>query len=122
MGGTTASRVTAGESGITGTTLGATGGSQSHALSIAQLAAHNHSQTAHSHSIIARYYNAGSPWNDNYAAGSPYVHRGPANIPSLVDEWIGGLDSPAPAIQNNGSGSTHQNTQPSIICNYILKL
>lgn len=42
MGGTTASRITAGGSGITGTTLGANGGAETNTLTTAQLAVHSH--------------------------------------------------------------------------------
>lgn len=53
MGGTTASRITSGGSGIAGTTLGAVGGAETHTLTTAQLAVHNHGATdpTHAHSV-----------------------------------------------------------------------
>lgn len=45
MGGTAASRVTTGGSGINGTSLGASGGEQNHLLSTAEMPAHNHGIT-----------------------------------------------------------------------------
>jgi microcystin-dependent protein len=61
MGGTTASRITSGGSGITGTTLGAVGGSQTHGLSVSQLPAHTHGITVryattsadHAHAFVS---------------------------------------------------------------------
>lgn len=44
MGGVAANRLTPGGSGITGTTLGAVGGAETHVLSVAQLPSHDHTQ------------------------------------------------------------------------------
>jgi len=49
MGGTPANRVTAGGSGITGTTLGSTGGSQNHTLTSTEMPSHTHTQDTHLH-------------------------------------------------------------------------
>jgi microcystin-dependent protein len=51
MGGTAASRLTAAGSGITGTTLGATGGTQTHTMTSAEMPSHTHTQDAHSHAV-----------------------------------------------------------------------
>lgn len=45
MGGTAAARLSAGGSGLVGTTLGATGGGETHTLTTAQMAAHTHANT-----------------------------------------------------------------------------
>ena len=44
MGGTAANRVTVGASGITGTTLGSAGGTETHTLTTAQMPAHTHTK------------------------------------------------------------------------------
>lgn len=53
MGGSAANRITAGGSGISGNQLGAAGGAETHALTTAQLASHNHGVTdpTHNHGI-----------------------------------------------------------------------
>jgi microcystin-dependent protein len=117
MGGTTASRITAGESGITGTTLGATGGAQTHSLSIAQLANHGHTQSSHSHI-------------DGFAGVNSAATYGVASVGGgNINDQFGNsganhawTSTEQPTIFGTGSGSTHQNTQPSIVGNYILKL
>jgi microcystin-dependent protein len=88
-GGAPAGRITFAGSGITGTTLGSAGGTETHTLSKAQLAVHNHT-------VNTGAYGAGGPYGDPnyYAAGT---------------------------TGNEGSGDAHQNTQPSIILNYIIK-
>lgn len=102
MGGSTANRITAAGSGITGTTLGANGGTETHTLTTAQLASHAHAERT----------------SDNFAA--------------FIDDSTGGnrIINPSPNngsttvrlnTDNTGSGSAHQNTPPAFILNYIIK-
>ncbi len=94
MGGTTASRLTNGGSGITGTTLGASGGTETHTLTTAQLASHSHTLGV----------------NTGASAGATLNTNG--NDSNLT----GGTTNAA------GSGNAHQNTQPTHIANWIIKL
>ena len=95
MGGTTASRLTSGGSGITGTTLGASGGTETHTLTTAQLA-------SHSHTMGVGLSLAGGAFVNTYSG----------------DSSAGGAQSTVAA----GSGNAHQNTQPTHIANWIIKL
>lgn len=90
MGGTAANRITSGGSGILGTVLGATGGAETHTLTTAQLAAHDHSYSRTTGSLGAS--NAGT------IGASTSVNTG-----------------------STGSGSAHNNTQPTMMLNYIIK-
>jgi microcystin-dependent protein len=81
MGGSAASRLTSGGSGVDGATLGASGGTQTHTLTNAQLPT----------SVIG--------------TGGSTIARG-----STVSD-----------LQTVGSGQAHNNTQPTIILNYIIK-
>lgn len=81
MGGSAASRLTSGGSGVDGTTLGAAGGAQTHTLTNAQLPT----------SVIG--------------TGGSTIARG-ATVSDL---------------QTVGSGQAHNNTQPTIVLNYIIK-
>ena len=115
MGGTTASRLTAAGSGITGTTLGAAGGVETYALTEAQLASHTHTPqlTAYDVSVGAGGYYS-SPGQALLAA-----RQGWANAPPPT---YNGNVSLGQANSNTGSGTAHQNTQPTIITNYLIKL
>lgn len=82
MGGSAASRLTTGGSGVNGSTLGAVGGAEIHTLTNAQLP----SQTL--------------------GTGGSTIARG-----STVSD-----------LQLIGNGQAHNNTQPTIVLNYIIKI
>lgn len=95
MGSTAANRITSAGSGITGTTLGASGGAETHTLSTAQLASHSHNATL---------YNSGSGNQPRISATGSTTE----------------VTTPV-AVSSTGSGQAHNNMQPTIILNYIIK-
>lgn len=100
MGGTTASRLTSGGSGITGTTLGTAGGAETVTLTQAQLASHTHTVN------ITGYGGGGLPALDSGVTGG---------IGRAAYDWT-------PTTSAAGSGSAHNNTQPTLVLNKIIKL
>lgn len=102
MGGTTASRLTNGGSGITATTLGVSGGTETHTLSTAQLASHSHS---HAHVMYS-----GTGGSIHMSLGGDMTDSGTASGAMVADATTA------------GSGSAHQNTQPTLVLNKIIKL
>ena len=111
MGGTAASRLTA--TVLTAAnTLGATGGTETHSLTIAQLATHTHVQDAHGHS------NSGQMFNGATGAGFVMGSSGGSGLGG-PSQW--GVNNTTATNQNTGSGTAHQNTQPTIILNYIIR-
>lgn len=105
MGGSAANRVTNAVSGITGTTLGAVGGSQS-------MQQHNHgvNDGGHSHSIQT---GSGS-------FGAPVQKVAPANDGTVSGTVSTVSSTTGITIQNTGSGSS-QNMPPAIVLNWIVK-
>ena len=117
MGGTAASRLTS--TVLTASnTLGATGGTQTHTMTSAEMPSHTHTQNAHGHTIV-------NPSTGNQIL---YMGNGASGFP---DQWgqggQGGLSSGTPiqsttaTNQNTGGGGAHLNTQPTIVLNYIIK-
>lgn len=98
MGGSAANRITSGGSGITGSTLGASGGAETHTLTTAQMPSHTHN-TTYSYARTRGYsvvYNGGP---------GGYAHHE--------------LDN---TMTYTGGNGAHQNTQPTMILNYLIKL
>lgn len=107
MGGSAANRVTNGVSGITGTSLGASGGDQN-------MHGHTHTTTVndsgHSHGNVA-YVNFGLPAG---AATIPGTGGGGTFTSNSATTGI------SVSVNSNGSGSS-QNMPPAIIMNWIIK-
>jgi microcystin-dependent protein len=99
MGGTAANRLTAGGSGITGTTLGANGGTETHTLTSGQIPAHAH------------------PIN---GGNSYYLMRTSGGAVGLTG-GTGLADTVTNTSNNTGGGSAHNNTQPTLVINHIIK-
>ncbi len=108
MGGSTASRITNAGAGIVGTTLGVAGGSQTHTLTTAQLATHSHSEST----------------GTSTSSTSPLAHNATAIVaPSGPDEFGNYTGAAARrSTESAGSGNAHNNTQPTLITNMIVKL
>ena len=110
MGGTAANRLTSAGSGINGVALGAAGGTETHTLTTAQMPSHTHTQNAHSHTIPSdyRYYNNGYYVNQ---ATEPFYGT-PVSVST---------NSATATNNNTGGGEAHNNVQPTIVLNYIIK-
>jgi microcystin-dependent protein len=112
MGGSSANRLTNQSGGLNGDTLGATGGAETHTLTTAELAVHSHGVTdpGHFHTLTQQVRGTSmvnqSGGNDN----------GIGAITPATDSKTTGI-----TINNAGSGSAHNNVQPTIILNYIIK-
>lgn len=117
MGGTAANRMTSGGSGIVGTLLGATGGSQVHQLAIAELPSHNHTGVTDSAGEHQHFHQRSGPIG-TFGAGP----NGPANGGN-IDALTGfaGAHGHNLLINFTGSDQAHNNTQPGIVCNKIIR-
>lgn len=109
-----ATRLTSTYFGGNSTSLGATGGSESHTLTTAQLAAHTHSNSltdpGHTHTNNANAGNT-TTGGGGFGAGS--------NSAATINNATTGI-----SITNAsaGSGNAHNNVQPTIVCNYIIRI
>lgn len=107
MGGSAASRLTSTVLSASNT-LGATGGTQTHTLTEAQMPVHTHIQNAHQHGVPER------------GDGSGYYTALYSNTAGDAGNNVQTRLVTA-TNQNTGGGTAHLNTQPTIVLNYIIK-
>lgn len=127
MGGTAAARLT--NTTVDGTKLGSVGGAQTHALVTAELAAHLHTVTdpghthgvtdpGHTHTSGLRIYDGlGGVVNVSAIASNtqPAINTGSNTTGVTVDSGTTGITT-----ANAGSGTAHNNVQPSGVANMII--
>ena len=105
-----ASLVTSGGSGIDGNTRGATGGTELHTLTTAQMPVHSHGVTdpGHAHTVPLSFTGLlDQGLNSN------------SNVPNSSNTSTS-TNTTGITINNAGSGSAHQNMPPSIVVPYVL--
>ena len=111
-----ATRLTSTYFGGNSTNLGAVGGLESHILTAAQLASHTHPATAtdggHTHASMGYDGGAGN------AGGSPGGFQSGVNQITTT----GFANITVTVNANTGGGNAHNNVQPTIICNYIIRI
>lgn len=96
MGGSSANRLTGLTGGVDGDVLGGTGGEESHTLTISEMPSHDHA--------------LGVAASQNGPTGGA-THRG----------VLKNTNNDTGYLQNTGGGTAHNNVQPVIILNYIIK-
>lgn len=148
MGGTPANRLTTAGSGVDGPTLGAAGGSQAHTLTTAQMPAHAHTATdeghshgvtdpthahtvydpGHSHTydrITASQPNGSGVSNTNSTTNNTTTNTGAATTGIGIDAAATGISvnngTANISVGSQGGGGAHNNTQPTIVLNHIIK-
>jgi len=117
MGGSAASRLTSSYFGGTATNLGATGGLESNTLNTAQIPSHTH--TAISADAGHVHSNGGASIQNAYGGTNSGSQISWAGSPNNVGTSFANITT---TIANTGGGGAHNNTQPTIIGNKLLRI
>ena len=120
MGGSTASRLTAGLSGITGTTLGNSGGDEALHLHTHTQNSHNHGGATGSTAPAVQLSDGRNLVYTNAAAGTGTFGTAPGTSNLRAAPHTHSIGANTATNQNAGTGSS-QNVQPTIILNYLIK-
>jgi microcystin-dependent protein len=115
MGGTDAGRLSLAN------TLGTTAGTQTHTLTTAEMPVHTHTQDSHNHEITYNNSTVSGGLSGGNSSGS-FVNWYLGNSAFSADPGNRIKIASATATnQNAGSGGAHNNMQPTILMNYIIK-
>jgi microcystin-dependent protein len=128
MGGSAASRLTSTTITSGAATLGNSGGAQTHTMTTSEMPSHTHTQNAHTHTQDAHSH---GPGNETHfvtvstqtvggIAGSG-VYQAPYNKASTTANTTATNQNTTATNQNTGGGGAHNNVQPTLILNYIIK-
>ena len=112
---TAASRLTGGYFGGDSTQLGGVGGSEYHVLAVNEMPQHNHgvNDPGHTHTFSG---GNGAPWgggSGSSAGGGSTFAMNTVTIQAATTNI---------SIQNAGNGAAHAIVQPTICCNYIIRV
>lgn len=100
--------------GVIGSTLGATGGEQAHVLTSNEMPSHGHSvvDPGHTHTEVKPLDTVN---NVGLGSGLNNVDIGSTSVTS-------GSNTTGISLSNTGGGVTHNNVQPTIVGNYLLRI
>ena len=108
-------------------TLGAKGGEFKHTLTVSEMPSHSHTFTGSSSSISGNAYSNSQllyikGTSSSSASGKRTFQTDWESSTSNLPVTLTGTVTPKGSNQNTGDGEAHNNLQPYLVCNYIIKV
>ncbi len=109
--------------GLSNRSLGGSGGEETHVLITAEIPPHNHTDSGHTHPILDPGHTHTVPQGGTTGGGYSTLGNGLGSVPLSTTVSTTGIsvNSGAANIQNTGGGGSHNNMQPWLGVNYIIK-
>jgi microcystin-dependent protein len=121
MGGSAAGRLTTAGSGVNGAVLGAAGGGETVTLTAPQLPIITPTFTGNNGSITVTSRATNVVHGLGFVQGQSGGSFGSiVSTPSLLQVTSDGSFTPTGSVSSFGSGAAHNNTQSTLVCNYLL--
>ena len=89
-----------------------TGGAKTHTLTVAELAAHQHSQAAHTHPWLKTVSSGNETYEHLYISTTASNRHTTSGSGPRIDSGCSGVGDAQPAIGSTGGGQAHNNLQP----------
>lgn len=120
MGGTAANRLTTAGSGVNGAALGAAGGAETHTLTSEQIPGHTHTASTNT---VADHTHDGIVTGTGSIANVATTGASQAGSPNNAGSTgaAGSHSHTVTVNANTGGDGPHNNTQPTLVLNYIIK-
>jgi microcystin-dependent protein len=113
-------KVPVGKNSGTFSALGATGGAETHTLSVTEMPSHTHIQDQHRHQVATN--NAAEATSiGGYSPATMTMFFGTDRSASIAYHATAMVNTTA-TNQNTGGGGAHNNLQPYIVLNYMIKV